>query len=106
MSEVYGKEWDLLNVMNVRKLDVLCVSATKRKGKEVQDMQGGCLALWYGVESGEHGSQGTGMIFSEKANRHLRKYELVVSPRILWVRMKIGILSVCSNMLCASRWYG
>jgi exonuclease III len=74
---VYGKEWDLLNVMKARKLDVLCASETKRKGKDVQDMQGGCLALWSGVESGEHGSQGVGMIFSEKAKRHVRKYELV-----------------------------
>jgi hypothetical protein len=47
--------------------------------------------LWPGVESGEHGSQGVGMIFSEKAKRHMRKYELVFS-RILFVRMKIGIL--------------
>jgi hypothetical protein len=40
---VYGKEWGLLDV---RKLDVLSVSETKKKRKEVQDMQGGCLALW------------------------------------------------------------
>jgi hypothetical protein len=57
--------------MHVRKLDVLCVSDTRRKGKEVQDMQGGCLAFWSGVESGEHGSQGVGMIFNEKAKRNV-----------------------------------
>jgi hypothetical protein len=31
-------------------------------------MQGVCLALWSGVfESGEHGSQSVGLIFSENA---------------------------------------
>jgi hypothetical protein len=36
------------------------------------------------------------VFFSEKGKRHVRKYELV-SSRILLVRMKIGILSVCSR---------
>lgn len=90
---ISDKEYDLVSVMRERKLDVLSVSETKRKGKDVCELDGDCLALWSGVDSTDHGSQGVGLILSGKAKKHVRKYELV-SPRLLWVRMKVGVIRV------------
>ena len=107
MRGVWGKESELVNVMSERGLDVLCVTETKRKGKDVSNISvlGSCkernvnetddsyLALWSGVDSNEHGSQGVGLLLSGRVKSMLRKYELV-SPRLLWARMKVGIIRV------------
>lgn len=93
-----------MSVMSEKKLDVLCITETKRKGKDVSNlsMPGSCkekdvngmddcyLALWSGVDSSEHGSQGVGIILSGRVKSMMRKYEMV-SSRLMWVRMKIGI---------------
>jgi exonuclease III len=44
-----NKKYELLSAMKEHGLDVLSVSETKRKGKDVVDMDGGYLALWSGV---------------------------------------------------------
>ncbi|MFA0954723.1 endonuclease/exonuclease/phosphatase family protein, partial [Klebsiella pneumoniae] len=99
---VNGNVDDLVRVMQERKLDVLCVSETKRKGKEVHlvepvddcdGKEGGYQALWSGVDSDAHGSQGVGLILSCRVKQHMRDYRLV-SSRLLWVRLKVGISRV------------
>jgi Reverse transcriptase (RNA-dependent DNA polymerase)/Endonuclease-reverse transcriptase len=104
---VKDKENELVNEMCERDLDVLCVCETKRKGNDVStiDVIGSCktkdvsgrdesyLALWSGVEPTVHGSKGVGLILSSKVKRMMRTFEMV-SPRLMWVRMKVGILRV------------
>jgi hypothetical protein len=90
---VKGKEEVLIDIMKVKGIDILCVTETKRKGCESLSMQNDCLGLWCGVNDEEHGSEGVGLILSREAKGYMRQYELV-SPRLLWVRMKIGVLRV------------
>ncbi|KAJ0182271.1 hypothetical protein K1T71_001640 [Dendrolimus kikuchii] len=40
---------EMIDIMNERSLDALCLTETKRKGCDVDDLPGGMLALWSGA---------------------------------------------------------
>ncbi|XP_050668170.1 craniofacial development protein 2-like [Leptidea sinapis] len=80
---------EIYELMNERKLDVLCVNETKRKGKEILT-RGPFTEIWSGVPDEEHGSKGVGILLSERMAECMREYECV-SPRLIWVRLKVGL---------------
>ncbi|CAG4976084.1 unnamed protein product [Parnassius apollo] len=75
--------------MNDRGIDVLCVNETKRKGKDAT-AHGRYTAYWSGVGETERACQGVGFILSERMGQCVKEYECV-SPRLLWIRMKVGL---------------
>lgn len=79
-------------IMEEKKLDVLCVNETKRKGKGVSE-HGPFKALWSGVAENDHASMGVGLLLSERMIECMTEYECV-SPRLLWVRLKVGLLRI------------
>ena len=83
------KEKELRDTMRVRKIDILCVPETKKKGRQINKVENG-LELWSGVDQDSHASQGIGLIMNERAKEHVKRYDCV-SSRLLWVRMKVGI---------------
>ncbi|XP_050684118.1 craniofacial development protein 2-like [Leptidea sinapis] len=80
---------EIFELMNERKLDVLCVNETKCKGKEILT-RGPFTEIWSGVPDEEHGSNGVGILLSERMSECMREYECV-SPRLIWVRLKVGL---------------
>ncbi|CAK1586485.1 unnamed protein product [Parnassius mnemosyne] len=76
-------------MMNDRGIDVLCVNETKRKGRDVT-AHGMYTAYWSGVDETERACQGVGVILSERMGQCVKEYECV-SPRLLWIRMKVGL---------------
>jgi exonuclease III len=83
---------EVCDLMTERKIDVLCLNETKRKGKDMS-MHGPLMALWSGVSDDERGSQGVGIVLSERMAECLREYECV-SPRMLWARLKLGLTPI------------
>lgn len=86
---VEGKMVEICEMMNMRKIDVLGVSVTKRKDG-VATTHGQYFAYLSSVASSQRGSQGAGVILSERMNECVKGYKCV-NPRILWIRLKIGL---------------
>ncbi|KAJ0183431.1 hypothetical protein K1T71_001407 [Dendrolimus kikuchii] len=84
---------EMIDIMNERSLDALCLTETKRKGCDVDDLPGGMLALWSGVDLDERASGGVGVLLSSRFVSGVKAYCLV-NPRLLWVRLKLGITRV------------
>ena len=84
---------EMIDVMNARCLDVLCVTETKRKGSNADELCGGMMALWSGVDSDDRASAGVGIVLSSRLASGVKDYGLV-GPRLLWVRIKLGITRV------------
>ncbi|CAK1594622.1 unnamed protein product, partial [Parnassius mnemosyne] len=80
---------EVCEMMNDRGIDVLCVNETKRKGRDVT-AHGMYTAYWSGVDETERACQGVGVILSERMGQCVKEYECV-SPRLLWMRMKVGL---------------
>lgn len=72
---------EICEMMNTRKIDLLGMSETKRKGC-MTTTHGQYIAYWSGVASSQRGSQGVGVILSERMNECVKEYKCV-SPRIL-----------------------
>lgn len=79
---------EVLKLMDERKIDVLCVNETKRKGCDTTT-QGSYTAYWSGVPSSDRGCKGVGVILSARMTECVNEFECV-SPRLIWVRMKVG----------------
>lgn len=84
---------ELIDLMNERCLDALCVTETKRKGSDTADLPGGMMALWSGVDQDSRASAGVGVMLSSRLASGVRDYGLA-GPRLLWVRIKLGITRV------------
>ncbi|CAK1604149.1 unnamed protein product, partial [Parnassius mnemosyne] len=80
---------EVCDMMYDRGIDVLCVNETKRKGKDATT-HGMYTAYWSGVDETERACQGVGIILSERMGHCVKEYECV-SPRLLWIRMKVGL---------------
>ncbi|CAK1588972.1 unnamed protein product, partial [Parnassius mnemosyne] len=80
---------EVCEMMNDRGIDMLCVNETKRKGRDVT-AHGIYTAYWSGVDETERACQGVGVILSERMGQCVKEYECV-SPRLLWIRMKVGL---------------
>ena len=84
---------EMIDVMKERRLDALCLTETKRKGCDADDLPGGVVALWSGVDQDEHASGGVGVVLSSRFASGVKDYSMV-GPRLLWVRIKLGITRV------------
>lgn len=77
-------------MMKERNLDVLCLTETKKKGVSTST-HGTLTALWSGVSDDEHGCQGVGIVLTDRMAECMQEHECV-SPRLLWVRLKVGLI--------------
>lgn len=84
-----GKIDEVCEVFNTRGMDLLCVNESKRKGRGITT-HGTLTAYWSGVPESEHGCQGVGIVLSERWNNCVKEYECV-SPRLIWIRLKVGL---------------
>ncbi|KAL4717013.1 hypothetical protein ACJJTC_016900 [Scirpophaga incertulas] len=78
--------------MNVRRLDALCVTELS-KGSHTEELRVGIMALWSGVQQDEYASAGVGVVLSSRLGSGMKDYGLV-GPKLLWVRIKLGITRV------------
>ncbi|CAG9136030.1 unnamed protein product [Plutella xylostella] len=84
-----GKIDEVCEVFNTRGMDLLCVNESKRKGRGITT-HGTLTAYWSRVPESEHGCQGVGIVLSERWNNCVKEYECV-SPRLIWIRLKVGL---------------
>lgn len=87
-----GKIDEVCQIMSERKIDILCVNETKRKGRDTTK-HGPYSAYWSGVPSNQRGGQGVGVILSARMDECVTMIECV-SPRLLWLRLKVGLTRV------------
>ncbi|KAI5639977.1 reverse transcriptase (RNA-dependent DNA polymerase) domain-containing protein [Phthorimaea operculella] len=83
---------EVCQMMDKRRIDVLCVNETKRKGCDTTK-HGPYVAYWSGVPSTDRGCKGVGVILSERMAECVTEFECV-SPRLLWIRLKVGITRI------------
>jgi exonuclease III len=83
---------EVCQMMNERSIDVLCVNETKRKGCGTS-IHGPYTAYWSGVPSSNRGCKGVGLLLSNRMAECVNEYEYV-SPRLLWLRMKVGLVRI------------
>ena len=80
---------EVCQMMSERRIDVLCVNETKRKECDTTK-HGTYTAYWSGVPTTSRGCQGVGLFLSERMSECVNEYECV-SPRLMWVRLKVGL---------------
>ncbi|XP_048001394.1 uncharacterized protein LOC125238167 [Leguminivora glycinivorella] len=83
---------EVLQMMEERRIDVLCVNETKRKGCDTTT-HGAYTAYWSGVPSSDRASKGVGVILSARMAECVNEFECV-SPRLIWIRMKVGMIRI------------
>ena len=83
---------DVCQLMSERHIDMLCVNETKRKGRDITK-HGPYTAYWSGVPSTTRACQGVGVILSARMNECVKEIECV-SPRLLWMRLKVGLTRI------------
>ncbi|XP_052753680.1 craniofacial development protein 2-like [Galleria mellonella] len=88
---------EVCEMMSERRIDVLGVSETKKKGCSITTYDR-YTGYWSGVNDSERSSQGVGVILSERMNASVKEFEFV-SPRLLWIRLKVGLTRIF--LLCA-----
>ncbi|KAL4704941.1 hypothetical protein ACJJTC_013398 [Scirpophaga incertulas] len=84
---------ELIDVMNVRRLDALCVTETKRKGSHTEELRVGIMALWFGVQQDDYASAGVGGVLSSRLGSGL------VSERLANVNLADLDVDDCWNVL-------
>ena len=84
---------ELLDVMDDRDLDVVCVTETKRKGNNTTDLPGSWVVFWAGVPESERGCQGVGVLLSSRLVSATVEYK-AIHPGLLWIRFKLGITRI------------
>lgn len=85
-----SKEDEVCDMMNERGIDVLCVTETNRRGQGNTTL-GAYSAYWSGVHDTDRASKGVGIVLSERMAKCVTDYECV-NPRVIWVRMKVGMI--------------
>ncbi|KAI5644400.1 reverse transcriptase (RNA-dependent DNA polymerase) domain-containing protein [Phthorimaea operculella] len=78
--------------MDKRRIDVLCVNETKRKGCDMTK-HGPYVAYWSGFPITDRGCKGVGVFLSARMAECVTEFECV-SPRLLWIRLKVGITRI------------
>ena len=80
---------EVCEIAKNKRIDVLCVNETKRKGVDISQ-HGSLTAIWSGVHETHRACQGVGIVLSERMMKCVKEY-VCVSPRILWLRTKVGL---------------
>ncbi|KAI5640894.1 reverse transcriptase (RNA-dependent DNA polymerase) domain-containing protein [Phthorimaea operculella] len=83
---------EVCQMMDKRRIDVLCVNETKRKGCDMTK-HGPYVAYWSGVPITDRGCKGVGVFLSARMAECVTEFECV-SPRLLWIRLKVGITRI------------
>ncbi|KAL4705823.1 hypothetical protein ACJJTC_017800 [Scirpophaga incertulas] len=83
---------ELIDVMNVRRLDALCVTELS-KGSHTEELRVGIMALWSGVQQDEYASAGVGVVLSSRLGSGL------VSERLANVNLADLDVDDCWNVL-------
>ncbi|XP_063543201.1 uncharacterized protein LOC134751686 [Cydia strobilella] len=83
---------EVLQMMDERKIDILCVNETKRKGCDTT-LHGTYTAYWSGVPSSDRACQGVGVVLSARMAECVREFECVNS-RLMWIRLKVGMMRI------------
>ena len=90
-----GKGREVADMMERRKLDILCVQETRWKGSKARNLGGGCKLFYYG-ENGKR--NGVGIVVRGEYIENV--LEVVrVSDRMM--RMKLDVGGVRINVICA-----
>lgn len=87
---VEGKLHEICSVMKGKNIEMLCVNETKRKGISMEECQG-FTAIWSGVPVETTASQGVGILLSNRLRDCMKEYKCV-SPRLIWLRFRVGLL--------------
>ena len=95
VGSMTGKSREVAEVMNVRKVDILCVQETRWKGNKAKEIGGGCKLLYSGAD--ENGRSGVGIIlnkdFKDKVVEVRRNSSRVMKIRITVSQQIINIIS-------------
>ena len=90
-----GRGREVADMMERRKLDILCVQETKWKGSKARNLGGGCKLFYHG-EDGKR--NGVGIIVKEEYVASVLEVNRV-SGRLM--RMKLDVRGVRLNVICA-----
>ena len=87
-----GKLNEIIDMMDEKGLDIVCLNETKKKGRGLCE-KNGVNVIWSGVPEEEHAKQGVAAILSKRMSECMKDFECV-SPRLIWIRFKIGITRI------------
>ena len=95
VGSMTGKSREVAEVMNVRKVDILCVQETRWKGNKAKEIGGGCKLLYSGAD--ENGRSGVGIILNtdltDKIVEVVRKSSRVMKIRVMISQEIINVIS-------------
>ncbi|KAK3521948.1 hypothetical protein QTP70_020049 [Hemibagrus guttatus] len=89
----YGKGRELADMMERRKVDILCVQETRWKGSKARSIGAGFKLFYYGVDSKRNG---VGVVLKEEFVRNVQEVKRV-SDRVM--SLKLGIEGVMLNVV-------
>ncbi|GBP22082.1 hypothetical protein EVAR_94121_1 [Eumeta japonica] len=84
---------DICELIKDRRLDILCVNETKKKGSSEAIKRGYFDTYWFGVDKSQRGHRGDGFILLERLSEYVNGYGCL-SPRLLWLLVKIGLTRI------------
>ena len=90
-----GKGRELADMMQRRKVDILCVQETRWKGSKARNIGGGYKLYYHGVDGKRNG---VGIVLREELTESVLEVKRV-SDRVMGIRLGIG--GVILNVLCA-----
>ena len=94
---ITGEGRELVDMMERRKVDILCVQGTKWKGSKARSIGGGFKLLYHGMDGRR---DGVGIILKEDYAKSIVEVKRK-SDRIMSVKMKIeGVIGECHQRLC------
>ncbi|GBP62409.1 hypothetical protein EVAR_3111_1 [Eumeta japonica] len=79
--------------MKDRRLDILYMNETKRKGIDRVIKRGSFDTYWSSIDQSQRGCRGVGFVISERFSECVSSYECV-SPRLLWLGVKIELTRI------------
>ena len=95
VGTMMGKGRELADMMERRKLDILCIQETKWKGSKARKLGGGCKLYYHGVDGRR---SGVGIILNAKLTEKVVTVERVSD----WViSMKLEIEGILLNIISA-----
>ncbi|MCJ8730702.1 hypothetical protein PDJAM_G00187490 [Pangasius djambal] len=80
-----GKGRELADMMERRKVDILCVQETRRKGSKARSIGAGFKLFYYGVDSKRNG---VGVVLKEEFGRNVLEVKRV-SDRVMSLKLEI-----------------
>ncbi|GBP76803.1 hypothetical protein EVAR_42653_1 [Eumeta japonica] len=80
------KKIDVCELVKDKRLDLLCVNETKRKGSGRAIKSESFDTYWSGVDQSQRACRGVGFILSERLSECVNGYECI-SPKLLWLQV-------------------